>query len=247
MEAFRTMWKIEWRLSLRDMNMVLFAIIMPLIVLLIQGFVYGSKEAFAGAGYSAIDQSFSALCTISICAGSMMGLPILVSDYRERKILKRFKVTPMCPLGILLVHLSIYVVYSIISMISLWAVTAIFFGFRMRGNVLWFLAGWILVSFCMLSIGMFVGGVAKNSQQASLIACILYFPMLIFSGATLPYEVMPGILQRLSDIMPLTQAIKLLKSLSLALPLDGMLVPMIVMAVLGTVFTVLSVKLFRWE
>ncbi|EPY11207.1 MULTISPECIES: hypothetical protein [Paenibacillus] len=31
---------------------------------------------------------------------------------------------------------------------------------------------------------------------ASAVASQLYFPMLIFSGATLPYEVMPAALQK---------------------------------------------------
>ncbi|WGU96451.1 hypothetical protein QJQ58_09535 [Paenibacillus dendritiformis] len=30
---------------------------------------------------------------------------------------------------------------------------------------------------------------------AAIAICVLYFPMLIFSGATLPYEVMPEVLQ----------------------------------------------------
>ena len=39
--------------------------------------------------------------------------------------------------------------------------------------------------------------------------------MLIFSGATLPYEVMPGIMQKIVDILPLTQGIKILKASTL--------------------------------
>lgn len=47
----------------------------------------------------------------------------------------------------------------------------------------------------MFSIGMMVGGIAKNAKVAGIIASVLYFPMLIFSGATLPYEVMPAAMQ----------------------------------------------------
>ncbi len=42
--------------------------------------------------------------------------------------------------------------------------------------------------------------------------------MLIFSGATPPYEVMPAALQKVADVLPLTQGIKLLKATSLGLP-----------------------------
>ena len=57
----------------------------------------------------------------------------------------------------------------------------------------------------MFSIGMLVGGIAPNTKTAGVIASILYFPMLIFSGATLPYEIMPAALQKVAGIMPLTQ------------------------------------------
>lgn len=56
---------------------------------------------------------------------------------------------------------------------------------------------WALTMLSTLSIGMLVGGVAKDIKQASVIASILYFPMLIFSGTTLPVEVMPPVMQRI--------------------------------------------------
>lgn len=51
--------------------------------------------------------------------------------------------------------------------------------------------------------------------------------MLIFSGATLPYEVMPTALQKFSDILPLTQGIKLLKGISLNMPIDNVMLPIV--------------------
>ena len=97
MRSFRTLLKNELKLNIRNMNMVIFAIILPLVVLVILGFIYGTKPAAEGVAYSFMDQSLGALCSISICAGGLMGLPLVVSEYRERKILKRFKVTPISP------------------------------------------------------------------------------------------------------------------------------------------------------
>lgn len=62
---------------------------------IILGLLYGTKPAVDGAEYTFMEQSFGALCTISICAGGLMGLPLVISEYRERKILKRFQVTPV--------------------------------------------------------------------------------------------------------------------------------------------------------
>ncbi|KJS85880.1 MAG: multidrug ABC transporter permease [Desulfosporosinus sp. BICA1-9] len=83
--------------------------------------------------------------------------------------------------------------------------------------------------------------------MASVLASVLYFPMLIFSGATLPYEVMPGALQKAADILPLTQGIKLLKAASLGLPIDSVLLPVIVMIALVVTCIGVSIHFFRWE
>ncbi len=219
MKTFRTMLKTELKLSLRGMDMFIFAICVPLVVLVILGIIYGNKPAFEGAEYSFLEQSFGALATISICAGGVMGLPLVVSDYRNKKILKRFKVTPVSPSIILLVQVVIYTLYAVVSLILLYLAATIFFGYQLQGSLLHFLGGYILVILSMFSIGMMVGGIALNIKIASVIASVLYFPMLILSGATLPYEVMPAALQKVEDILPLTQGIKLLKAASLGLQL----------------------------
>lgn len=247
MKTFKTMLKNEMKLSLRDMNMVIFAICIPLVVLIILGVIYGNKPAFDGAAYTFLEQSFGALATIAICAGGVMGLPLVVSDYRSRKILKRFKVTPVSPAMILAVQVAIYTIYSVASLILLYIVSAFFFGFHMGGSMIAFLGGYLLVMLSIFSIGMMVGGISPNSQTASVIASLLYFPMLIFSGATLPYEVMPSALQKVADILPLTQGIKLLKAASLGLPIKNVFVPIIVMVVLAAICIGVSIRFFKWE
>ena len=247
MKTFKTMLKNEMKLSLRDMNMVIFAICIPLVVLIIPGVIYGNKRASSGAAYTFLEQSFGALTTIAVCAGGVMGLPLVVSDYRNRKILKRFKVTPVSPAMILAVQVAIYTIYSVASLILLYIVSALFFGFHMGGSRIAFLGGYLLVMLSIFSIGMMVGGISPNSQTASVIASLLYFPMLIFSGATLPYEVMPSALQKVADILPLTQGIKLLKAASLGLPIENVFVPIIVMVVLAAICIGVSLRFFKWE
>lgn len=203
MKSFVTLFKNELKLNIRNMNMVIFAVIMPLVVLVILGFIYGTKPVAYGAAYTFMEQSFGALCTISICAGGLMGLPLVVSEYRERKILKRFQVTPVSPIKLLAVEFFIYVVYCLVSMLTLILVAMLIWNVRISGSWLAFLGSWLLTMVSTLSIGMMIGGVSKNSKSASVIACILYFPMLIFSGATLPFEVMPAVMQKNRQHFPI--------------------------------------------
>ena len=246
MKTFNTMLKTELKLSFRGMDMIIFAICMPLVILVVLGFIYGNKPAFDGANYSFLAQSFGALTSIAICAGGVMGLPLVVSDYRSKHILKRYRVTPVTPLLILFVQLTIYALYSLVSLISLFIVAKLFFGFTMQGNPLVFLLGWFLVMISMFSIGLMVGGIAKITKIAGVIASLLYFPMLVFSGATIPYEIMPTLMQKVCDILPLTQGIKILKATTLGLPRDNIMFPAIIMVSLCIICTTIAVKFFKW-
>ena len=114
---FLTMFKTELKLSFRGMDMIIFALIMPLVVTVILGMIYGEEPAAAGAEYTFLQQSFGALSSIAICAGGVMGLPLVVSEYRQQKILKRFKVTPTSPALLLAVQAAVYVLYSLLSLL----------------------------------------------------------------------------------------------------------------------------------
>ena len=241
MRTFTNLLKTELKLNIRNMNMVIFAVIMPVVVLVVLGIIYQSRPAYPGAEYTFLEQSMSAVCTISICAGGLMGLPIVVSEYRERKILKRF---------------TIYVLYALVSMVLLFPAAACFWGVAFRGSWPAFIGSWFLTLISTLSIGMMVGGIAKDTKIASVIASVLYFPMLIFSGATVPledpgatvpFEVMPKMLQKIVGLFPLTQGIQLMKAASLGLAVDNLWLPVAVMGAVAIVCTGIAVKCFQWE
>ena len=247
MKSFITMLKTELKLSLRGMDMFIFAICMPIVVLVAIGVIYGSKPAFEGANYTFLEQSFGAITSIAICAGGVMGLPLVVSDYRSKHILKRFKVTPIDPIVILLVQVVIYALYSLVSMSSLFLVAKLFFKLNIQGSILNFILGWLLVMISMFSIGIMVGGISKDSKTAGVIASVLYFPMLIFSGATIPYEVMPNIMKNIVDVFPLTQGIKILKSAILGQSVENIIIPIVIMLIITAICSVVAIKCFKWE
>ena len=132
MNKFFTMLKTELKLSFRGMDMVIFALCMPVVVAVILGVIYGAKTAAPEVKYTFLEQSFGALSTIAICAGGVMGLPLLISDYRQKKILKRYKVTPTSPAFLLAVWVTIYAIYSLLSVCLVFGVLSIFFWMQVQ-------------------------------------------------------------------------------------------------------------------
>lgn len=247
MRTFKTLLKTELKLSLRDMNMFIFALCLPVTITMILGSIYGPTPAYEGSTYTAFAQSFGALSSIAILAGGVMGLPLLIADYRAKKILKRFKVTPVSPTMILGVNLTVYFLYAILSLILIYIVSILFFDFQLLGSWVPFIGSYLLTVFSMFSIGLLVGGLAPDMKTASTIASLLYFPMLLFSGTTLPYDLMPSGLQRFADVLPLTQAIHLLQATSLGLPIDQAVFSIAILIVLTVVCFTLAIRFFKWE
>ncbi len=116
------------------MNMPIFAVIMPVVVMLIIGMLFGGQPAYEGASYTFVAQSVGAVSAIAICAGGAMGLPLVVSNYRYRKILKRYFVTPFSARLILAVQVAIYSVYALVSAVLVFGVAALFFGYAFTGS-----------------------------------------------------------------------------------------------------------------
>lgn len=247
MKAFNALFKSEFILSIRDMNIPIFGIIIPIIVVVIIGLVSGTKPAFDGADYSFIEQSFGGFAAIAVCATGLMGLPLLVADYRQKKILKRFMVTPISPAKLLLVQVFVNLIMSVISLVLIYIVCSAFWGYRMDGSIGVFLLSWLLVLVSIYSIGMLLASVSPNMKTASMLCSLLYFPMLFFSGATIPYEIMPKAAQTAMDFLPLTQGIKLLKASSLGLPAHNVLLSVIVLAAVTVVCVIVSIRFFKWE
>jgi len=191
--------------------------------------------------------SFGAFATIGICATGLMGLPLVLSDYRDKKILKRFKVTPISPSTLLIIQVLISFVIAVFSALCTAIVSIAIFGYTMPGSIINYILSFLLLTLTIYSIGMLIASLAPSIKIANLVCTLLYFPMLFLSGATVPYEIMPKALQTVANVFPMTQGIKLLKATSLGEPASDMLLQILIMVVVSLICIIISIKYFKWE
>ena len=98
----------------------------------------------------------------------------------------------------------------------------------------------------MLSIGLLVASLCRTTKSMNVATSLLYFPMLLFSGATIPAEVFPAGVRIVIKWMPLGIGIDTLKKVSIGC-FDDILISVIVLLVIAVICTSISVKTFRWE
>lgn len=246
MRKFLTLVKIEGKLGLRSLDGVLFGIGMPLGILLLISFIAGEQQVAQGT-YTFMDSSFSSLLAVGICATAFMGIPLTICDYRDKKILKHYCVTPASPLLILSVQVFVGMLTAMASALTIIFASTVFLGYQMNGSWLALIGAYFLVMLAMYSIGMLIASLCPTLKIANLVCTFVYFPMLFLSGAVIPFELFPKAFQNVASVLPLTQGIKLLKSITLNEPVGNPLMIFLLMITITIVCTLLATKLFRWE
>jgi ABC-2 type transport system permease protein len=117
----------------------------------------------------------------------------------------------------------------------------------MQGNWLLLIASYFLVMIAMYSLGLLIASLCKNMKIANLVCSLVYFPMLFLSGAVIPFEIFPRGMQKIASVLPLTQGVQLLKSVSLNQPVGNPQFVIILLSVISIVGFGLAAKFFRWE
>lgn len=99
----------------------------------------------------------------------------------------------------------------------------------------------------MYSLGLLIASLCKNIKIANLVCSAVYFPMLFLSGAVIPFELFPDRIQKVATFLPLTQGIKLLKSVSLGQSVGNPQFIVILLLCITILGFGLAAKFFRWE
>ncbi|MEG0276352.1 MAG: ABC transporter permease [Coprobacillus sp.] len=246
MKQFTTFLKVEGKLGLRCPDGLIFGVGMPVGVLMLIAIIGGGRTA-GETNYTFLQSAFASLLTVGICATAFMGLPLTIAEYRDKKILKHFFVTPVSPMLILFVQVCISMLTAILSAILVALIAIVCFDYQMQGNVFYFIGAYFLVMLSMFSLGMILASLCKTLKIANVVTTFVYFPMLFLSGATIPYELFPSFLQSVANVLPLTHGIRLLKDVSLGVLSDQAWLSILVLVVFIVAGIIISVVSFKWE
>ena len=244
MRRFWRMYRVEQKIFLRSPDVILFCLAMPLVVFIVITMITGEKDA-ADSGLTYLQSAYVSLSTVGICCSAFMSIPITVVELRSQGILRRMYCSPCSPARLLACDTICSGVIAALSTLILTA-AALLFGYRMPGNVFVYTAVWLLTMISMFSIGLMVASLCRTTRSMNVATSLLYFPMLLFSGATIPAEVFPGALRTVAGWMPLGIGIRLLKSVSMGC-YDNIVIPALVLTAIAAVCGTVAVKTFRWE
>jgi ABC-2 type transport system permease protein len=237
----------ESRLIIRNFLVIFFGALFPVGLITLFGYVFGNEPSEQWGGYGMIDVSLPAYLGIGLAVCGVQSFPLTIAHYRERKVLKRFKATPLSPFTILGVQFCLNAFLAVISTLLMFFVAKALFDYTFQGSFLHFIAFYLLTLLSIFSIGMIIASVAKKERTAEIMATMIFFVLIFLSGSTIPFEILPLPLQKVLAIIPLTHGIKLLKMASLGLEMSSAYSSVLVLSAITLAGAAIALFTFKWE
>jgi len=138
----------------------------------------------------------------AIFTGVLLAAGAIIRE-KEAGTLEQLLVTPIKPHELLLAKILPMGILKMVGLVIGVFIAVFMFGVPIRGSLILFFLLSNLLFFAAMGIGVYVGTVSRNMQQALLLCFFILFPIMFLSGTIVPISSMPKILQWLSYLSPL--------------------------------------------
>lgn len=241
-KGFRALVAMHARLLLREPGTAVVVLLPPALLLIfanIHGARYTPQKTLGGR--TVLDvyvPTFAAMLPLML---ALTVLPGRMAMLRENKALRRFRVSPVPPAGMLVALLVVIVSLAAAGVVLVAALGVGVYGATVPSGLGTVVAAFVLGSAAVLALGLIVAAVAPSQGTASGLGVPLMILNFFFSGLYFPVAEMPHWLQKIGEFIPFGAVMDAWSG-------EGALWQHLV--VLGC-YTLLggaaAVKLFRWE
>ena len=247
MNGFRTLTWTNIKLYFREPIATFFTLAFPLLLVVLFGAMYGNDPTPMFGGYGSMDISMPGYTAMILGTVGFLSVPITISGYRETGILRRFQTTPMRPVTYIFADIIANLTTTLLGMIGLVIVGWLLYRVRFEGNLISVILAVVFCGLAMFSIGYLIAGLASGARTAQVVGMVIFYPMMFLSGATIPLEIMPETVQRISDFLPLTYVVRLLRGLWFGDSWGEYIFETVILGCVLVVCTALAARFFRWE
>lgn len=234
---------LETKLFFREKQAVFWTFLFPVLMLWLFGAMFGNQMIGEMSYSNAYIPSWIA---INILTTSLFTIGTVLTNYREKGVLRRLQATPLRPWMVIAAHCVYGTFVLILSIILLLVLGFLFFDLTAPVYLGSSLLALALAVAAMFPFGLFLTAVAKNVRTASAISSVVLNLMLFLSGATFPVEFMPNVLQWIAKFIPLYYVVDLFRATWNFSPIGDNLFSVSILGAIAIISIFLSTKYFRW-
>ncbi|HEX8795357.1 MAG TPA: ABC transporter permease [Polyangiaceae bacterium] len=155
------------------------------------------------------------LIAILLTMTMVMLTSMALARERERGTLEQLIVSPVKPVELIVGKILPYVAIGYVQMTLILAFGRYVFDVPVRGSLGLLYALAFLFIAANLAIGLFFSTLAKTQQQAMQMSFFFFLPNILLSGFMFPFEAMPRPAQWLSQALPLTHFLRIVRGIVL--------------------------------
>lgn len=202
MNALTALAAIEARLLLRDWIVLAFAFAFPAFDMVILAGVFGSQPD-AGYGMQRPDDYYvAASIGVPVIALALVGLPVALTSYRERDVLRRLDAFGVSIGSVVAAQAVVTCGLVLLGAAVVLAVAAPMYGIPDVANPWQTLGGFAAGTLTLVLLGVAIGLAAPTARAAQAIGLLAFFPLFLLGGGGPPTGVMTDAMQTLSDALP---------------------------------------------
>ncbi len=237
----------EATLLRRDVVAIVLPFALPLALLV--GF--GSAADFRVSdpdlgGLSAFDVFIVPVALVLVIALlAIQVLPVTLSTYRERGVLRRLATTPLHPSSVLLAQLLVHVGVLVASLGLTAIVAGVAFGVSAPRQLGWVVAVLAAGTLALYSLGMAIAALAPKASTATAYGMALFFPQLLLGGLMVPAELLPTVLARTGEFTPVGATMNALQGAWTGSGVEPL--HLVVLVAWAAVTLTIAVTRFRWD
>jgi ABC-2 type transport system permease protein len=205
-----------------------------------------AKVSELGSRY--IDFLLPGLIGLNLMGSSMWGVGYNFVVQRKRRLLRRLAVTPMHRGQLFFAYFSARSLLLVLELLVLVVFGRLAFGTVIQGSYLEFFAMSVAGAACFAGISLLIGARVENTEAANGWMNLVQLPMWVLSGAFFSYERFPDWLHAPIRCLPLTALVDALRAIcNDGARLTELGSEVLVLAVWGSVSSVIAMKTFRWQ
>ncbi len=233
---------ISLKLCYRDRQALFWSYLFPLMLLIL--FI----STFGGGNPRAMSGILSGVICISIMIGTLFGIGIEITLAREEGILRRYQVTPLPKKAFVLGTIISRYVILLFSMLLLMGMAKLMYGIEVKGEIGSLFLIFSLGTFTFSSIGFTIASFAQTVHSASAMANVLFMPLILLSGATIPRMFLPEWVQNIAGFLPATYLVDAFEEVIVfGASIESVWSDLLVLFGFLCLGTLISIKSFRWE
>ena len=176
----------------------------------------------------------------------MIGLATSISREKELGTLDGILVAPISRLCIILGKALSQTTRGLLQGSIVLLLSIFLFGVKIYGSIPLVALLLFLGVFSFIGLGILISAIAAEQETAMMVMMTLTFPMIFLSGVFFPIEQMPGFMQIISRILPLTYAIEALrKVIILGAGISSLGKELTILITFGTVSLAIAVPVFK--